>query len=311
MTIAARVASIGECMIELRQSGPAEMAFGFGGDTLNMAVYLARLGGPRLSVHYVTALGDDAFSASMLQSWEAEGIRTDCVLRLPDRLPGLYVIHTDEQGERSFSYWRSAAAARDMLRAAGSERIAGALPGFDVVFLSGISLSILDCGQRQRLLELLGDVRRRGGRVVFDSNYRKRGWTDASEAARLFEQVVRLCDIVLPSLDDEQALFADADAQACARRIRQLGPSEVVVKMGKEGSLISAGEIVTDVAAEEIPKVVDTTAAGDSFNAGYLAGRLLGRDPVAAAKLGARLAAIVVQHPGAIVPVSSMAGLSV
>jgi 2-dehydro-3-deoxygluconokinase len=122
----------------------------------------------------------------------------------------------------------------------------------------------------------------------------------------LFERVLGLCDIALPTLEDEQALFGDADAESCASRIRSLGPGEIVVKMGQAGSFVSSGGIATGVAAEEVETVVDTTAAGDSFNAGYLAARLLGRDPLEAARCGSRLAAVVVQYPGAIIPSDAM-----
>src|SRR5262245_6931327 len=101
-----RVASIGECMIELSEHPDWRITRAFGGDTLNTSVYLARLGVP---VDYLTALGDDAWSEEMLAAWRAEGIGTDAVVRLQGRMPGLYIIQTDPRGERRFSYWRDRA----------------------------------------------------------------------------------------------------------------------------------------------------------------------------------------------------------
>jgi len=86
-----RVACIGECMIELSEHADGSLTRSYGGDTLNTALYMARLGTP---VDYVTALGDDGWSDEMLAAWKAEGIGTAKVLRLPGRLPGLYVIQT-------------------------------------------------------------------------------------------------------------------------------------------------------------------------------------------------------------------------
>src|SRR3712207_2573497 len=99
----AKVAAIGECMVELTVLGADTLRLGFGGDTLNTSVYLARLG---IAVDYVTALGDDSYSARMVAQWREEGIGIDLVLRLPGRLPGLYLIETDASGERRFLYWR-------------------------------------------------------------------------------------------------------------------------------------------------------------------------------------------------------------
>ncbi len=136
--MAIRVASIGECMIELRHRSPVELDLAYGGDTLNTAVYLARLARERgVAVDYVTALGDDAYSDGMLALWQAERVGTGLVARLPGRLPGLYTIRVDERGERSFTYWRSNSAARDMLKDGRAERLGEALAGYDLLYLSG------------------------------------------------------------------------------------------------------------------------------------------------------------------------------
>ncbi len=110
------IACIGECMIELTQGTGNQLTRGFGGDTLNTAVYLARLG---MSVDYVTALGDDPFSDEMIAAWQVEGIGTGRVLRIAGKMPGLYAIRTNTAGERSFYYWRDSSAARGSARSAG------------------------------------------------------------------------------------------------------------------------------------------------------------------------------------------------
>src|SRR5690606_38163804 len=111
------VVSIGECMVESRDR-PDRLSRAFGGDTLNTAVYLARLGGP---VGYLTSLGVDPYSAEMLAAWQAEGVICDDVAILPGKLPGLYAIRVDGGGERSFFYWRGAAAAREMMKDAAGD----------------------------------------------------------------------------------------------------------------------------------------------------------------------------------------------
>jgi 2-dehydro-3-deoxygluconokinase len=308
----AKVASIGECMIELRHRGERDLELGFGGDTLNFAVYLARLTrGRDVAVDYVTALGDDPYSDAMLATWQAEGIGCELVARLPGRLPGLHTIRTDEHGERSFTYWRSASAARDVLRGAHGARIVERLAGHDLLYLSGITLSILDAAQRERLMALADAIRARGGRVVFDSNFRPAGWPDRDEARAIFDEMLRRVDIALPTLDDDQALFGVQDAAGCARRLHGLGVAEVAVKLGRAGCFLSSGGRSVEVPAEPVARVVDSTAAGDSFNAGYLAARLAGAEPEAAARLGNRLAARVIAHPGAIIPADATSDIRV
>lgn len=304
-----RIATIGECMIELRHTGAGTLALGFGGDTLNTAVYLARLGRDAgIHVDYVTALGDDSYSSDMVNAWRDEGVGIDLVTRLPGRLPGLYIIRTDARGERSFTYFRSAAAARDLLRDGRDVRLAGQLRGYSCLYLSGVTLSILDDPQRRGLMGLLDRLRGGGTRIVFDSNYRPAGWPRIDDARKWMEEAQRRCDIALPTLDDEQRLFGDADDEACLKRLRESGVGEIVLKLGGHGSIVwsAQSQSATRVAPTKVTDIVDTTAAGDSFNAGYLYGRLIGRDPVAAAGIGNGLAAVKIQHPGAIIPRSAM-----
>ncbi|MCK6449582.1 MAG: sugar kinase [Alphaproteobacteria bacterium] len=298
-----KVASIGECMIELSPRPGGLFALGFGGDTLNTAVYLARLG---VAVDYLTALGDDRFSDRMVAAWRAEGVGVARVRRVAGRLPGLYLIETDDRGERFFSYWRERAPARELFQGDAVAELAGAIAGYDLAYLSGISLSLYGADGRTALFAALDAQRARGGRVAFDSNYRPRNWRDAAEARDAMQVLLGRADIALVSFDDERALWGDGSPAACARRIQKLGPGEVVVKNAGETALVVADGTSLSVAPEPGPPPVDTTAAGDSFNAAYLAARVNGAAPADAVRAGHRLAAAVIRHPGAIIARQAM-----
>jgi 2-dehydro-3-deoxygluconokinase len=295
-----RVACIGECMIELREAADGSLSRGYGGDTLNTALYLARLGA---SVDYVTALGDDAWSDEMVAGWRAEGVGTGLVVRLQGRLPGLYLIQTDAKGERRFSYWRDSAAARDLFALPQTAALAEALAGYDMLYFSGITLSLYGEAGRQRLFDVLDRARRRGGSVVFDTNFRPRGWPDREVAKAAYRAAIERADIVLASTEDLELL---AGAEAVADTRAQAASAELVLKLAKPSCRVIAAGLDQLVAAEPVDKVVDTTAAGDSFAAAYLAARLAGADPPAAARAGHRLAGTVVRYPGAIIPRAAM-----
>jgi 2-dehydro-3-deoxygluconokinase len=298
-----RLACIGECMIELSQldldAGSARI--GFAGDTLNTATYLARLGVP---VSYVTNLGVDAFSVKMLEGFAAEGIGCGLVGRHETRLPGLYSIEIDGRGERSFRYWREASAARTLFQGVGATL--DDLAGFGGIYLSGITLAILPADVRATLIGRLGEMRARGVMVVFDSNYRPRLWPDEDTARAAFEAMWRVTTLGLPSLDDEEKLYPGLGAARVLDRISALGVEEIALKNGALGPVLRVeGEDLTlQFAAAE--RVVDTTGAGDSFNAGYLAARVAGAAPAEAAAAGHRLARVVIGYPGAIVPKEAM-----
>lgn len=307
----ASIALIGECMIEIQQHANGTMVQGFAGDTLNTAVYLARLireHGHR--VQYVTALGDsDSFSQAMLQQWQAEGIGCDYVRRLPGKLPGLYNIDVDANGERSFTYWRGESAARQLLEGDAFDPQLESLLSFDYLYLSGISLAILPDASRHKLLAWLVRARAHGARVCFDNNYRPRLWRDAAQARHWYEQVLRITDIALLTYEDECMLWGDSNVEQVFARCRDLAIGEVVLKRGHEPCLVETSAGRQSIAAIAVAPhlVVDTTAAGDSFSAGYLAARLQGGcTPADCATLGHRIASTVIQYRGGLIPRDAM-----
>lgn len=304
-----KIAVIGECMIELSQKG-AEVSRGFGGDTLNTSVYIARqVPEEELEVHYVTALGEDSFSQQMLDVWHDEHVRTDLTQRLEHRLPGLYYIETDASGERTFYYWRNEAAARFWLESEQAEAICAELAQFDYLYLSGISLAILNSASREKLMALLEKARANGCRVIFDNNYRPRLWASKEETQKVYQQMLSHTDIAFLTLDDEDLLWGEKPAEEVIARTQAAGVQEVVIKRGAESCLVAIqGEATLEVPAVKLPKekVVDTTAAGDSFSAGYLSVRLTGGSAEEAAKRGHLTASTVIQYRGAIIPKSAM-----
>jgi len=300
-----KIAVIGECMIELSQKG-SSLNRGFGGDTLNTSVYIARqVPADALEVQYVTALGTDSFSDEMLSAWQQEGVKTDLTQRLDNKLPGLYVIETDESGERTFYYWRNDAAARYWLDSPKSAEICQQLAEFDYIYLSGISLAILNDESRERLMTLLQACRSRGGKVIFDNNYRPRLWASKEQTQAAYNALLSCTDIAFLTLDDEDMLWGTKPYDEVIARTHVLGVSEVVIKRGAESCIVSASDgKLYDVPAVKLPKekVIDTTAAGDSFSAGYLAVRLNGGSPEEAAIRGHKTASTVIQYRGAIIP---------
>jgi len=307
-----QVALVGECMLELQGEALGTLTQGYGGDTFNTAVYLARCGAAAgIGCHYATALGDDGLSARLLQRWAADGLALDLVLRIPGRMPGQYLIELDERGERSFSYWREHSAAKAYFDGAASTPLEQGLERWDALYLSGISLAILPPAGRERLFALMQALRERGAAVVFDNNYRARLWPDAAEARAAFERAFALASIALVTADDHQALYGLPGTLAAVAAAQVLPTAELVIKRGAAATLVRAGRGAPwqEAATEPVARVVDTTAAGDSFAAGYLCRRLLGATALEAARFGNRLAARVIQHRGALIPVSAMADL--
>jgi 2-dehydro-3-deoxygluconokinase len=297
-----RVACIGECMIELSPTGERTLQLAYAGDVCNVAVALARLArGSEHVVQFVTRLGDERHSDAMLAEWRAEGIDTALVDRLAARVPGLYLIELDERGERSFSYYRSESPARELLASDDhAATLRAGLEGTAWIFLSAVTLSLLTASAHDRLLALLDHLCAHGARVALDTNYRPRGWPDPDTARRRIADALARCDLALPTLDDERALFGDRDLHACLDRLHGLGVPEVAVKLGPEGACVAWEGESQHVPGVPDVEIVDSTGAGDAFDAAYLHARLIGQDPPAAAAAGNALAAATLGHRGAI-----------
>ncbi len=297
------IALLGECMIELNGQPFGDMRQTYGGDSLNTATYLARVAAPEaVRVHYLTALGDDPLSRGMRARWQADGIDTRYVLTDPTRQPGLYLIQLDAAGERTFLYWRNQSAVRYLLQHPDWPQVDAALAGFDAIYLSGISLAILPPADRARLIDRLATCAAQGAQILFDGNYRPALWQDRDETRVTYANLLPHVHLALMTDDDERALWADADADATIARLQAAGVAKIVVKQGAAGALYAAGDERISIAGERVARVIDTTSAGDAFNAGYLARYLQGAEPEACCRAGNHLAATVIQHKGAIIP---------
>src|SRR4029079_16508926 len=273
-----KVACIGECMIELKQAEPGLLSRGYGGDTLNTAVYLARLG---VGVDYITALGDDFLSDEMIAGWAAERVGTERVARVPGKLPGLYIIQTADKGERRFLYLSDSAAARSLMDLPQTPEILDALADYDVVYLSAITLSLYGADGRARLFGALRRAREKGARFAFDTNFRARGWPDLDVARAVFQEAFATADIVLASTEDLLPLYPAITSEALLARVPG---AEVVLKLSEPASILRLEGSPYPIKAKPVETpVVDTTAAGDSFAAAYVAARLVGADPLEAA----------------------------
>ncbi len=295
-----RAVCVGEVLIELKRGGDGRFALSCGGDTFNTAVYLARAG---IETAFASAIGDDPYSDSMLALAAAEGIATNLVLRVPGRLPALCLGESGPGGERNACYWREGAPVHELFELPDWMRLAAGLVGAKLIYFSGITLSLLSTNGIGRFLAVLEVARRQGTKVAFDGNFRPRGWKgDLPRTRTVFIETLKRVDVALPTFDDEAVLWGDPSPEATVARLQAFGIGEIVVKNGPNSALVATAGARDFVPVPEVLVPVDTTAAGDGFNAGYLAARLSGSEPLQAAAAAHHLAGHVIRHAGALVP---------
>ncbi len=296
--MASKFLAIGECMVEMAPTGEGTFSMGFAGDTLNTAWYVRKSLPQDWTVGYYTAVGRDQVSEQMTGFLTEAGIETTKIRQLNDRTVGLYMIQLKD-GERSFAYWRSQAAARCL--ADDPAALAAAVSGADLIYFSGITLAILPAEGRREFFSALKTARQKGAKTAFDPNLRPRLWEDEETMRRVVTEAAGLCDFVMPSFEDEEAYFGDVTPAESADRYLAAGAQMVVVKNGPQEVIVATAVERTAFSPKPVSNVVDTTAAGDSFNAAFLAEYLISGNVSVSVTSGAGLAGTVIQHRGALV----------
>jgi 2-dehydro-3-deoxygluconokinase len=298
-----RVICVGEPLIELNRGADGRFTLACGGDTFNTAIYLARAG---VDVAFASAVGDDPYSDGILALAAAEGVSSNLVLRIPGRLTSLCL--AENSGERRVRTWGEGAPAHELFELPEWLRIAESLTAAKLIYFTGITLSLYSNVGLGRFLAVLEVARQQGAKVAFDGNFRPRGWKgDLARTRTVFVETLKRVDIALPTFDDEAVLWGDPSPEATVARLQAFGIGEIVVKNGPNSALVATAGAMEFVPVPEVVVPVDATAAGDGFNAGYLAARLAGESPPQAAGAAHRLAGNVIRHPGALVPRAQVA----
>jgi 2-dehydro-3-deoxygluconokinase len=284
-----QIVSVGEVMIELIRAPDGRFDLGYAGDTFQTAIFLSRCGA---KVALATALGNDRYSEQALATASAEGVATNLVLRINDRIPGVSLVESDGRSGHHCEVWRETSPARQLFELPGWDRIAEQLVTAKLVYFSGVTLSLYSNVGLGRMLAALEFGRERGAQVAFDSNWRYASWRGDDQRARaVFSEALKRSDIALPSFEDEARLWGDSSPQATIERLLTFGLREIVVKNGARPALVHADGKTVEVPVPEELAVTDSRSAGSAFNAGYLAARLRKEDPETAAITGHRLAA--------------------
>jgi 2-dehydro-3-deoxygluconokinase len=295
-----RVICIGEAQIQLTRGSDGNFIPACTGDAFNTAVYLARAG---LGAAFASAVGDDTYSESIIALAAAEGVDTSLILRVRGRLPALCLVERGRSGERIARVWADGAPARELFELSEWMRIAQSLISARLIYFSGITLSLYSNDGLGRLFAALEVARAQGAKIAFDGNFRPAGWKgNLARTRTVFMEALKRVDIALPAFDDEAVLWGDPSPESTVARLQAFGIGEIVVKNGPNSALVAASGALDFVPVPEVLTPVDPIAAGDGFNAGYLAARLAGETPAQAASAAHRLAGDVLRHPGALAP---------
>jgi 2-dehydro-3-deoxygluconokinase len=296
---------IGEAMLELVNIDKKTLAKSFAGDVYNTSVYLKRAYSD-VSASLVSAIGTDALSEEFKQVVLSENIEIKMLAQSPDSHMGTYMVVTDEHGERSFIYWRSQSAARQMMSNLSESQKQSAFltptGTTKTVFFSGITLAILLPDEREKFWEFITSLKATGAQIIFDPNYRERLWESKECAKQQMEIAFQLSDWLMPGLEDFTGLYGLTSIDQCIDFCAQYGFEELVLKQGAESVHVINTHGHEEIAITPSENVVDTTSAGDAFNGIYIGARLAGDSVAESVRVANYAACQVIATPGAIMP---------
>jgi len=296
MNASPAIVSIGEPLIEFHRPKDGDgrtWLQGFGGDSQNVAIAVARQGA---AAGYLTSVGQDWMGDAFLDLWKAESVDASKVGRHPTAPTGVNFVTHGPAGHK-FDYLRKNSAASLMTPAdLPKDYIAGAR----FLHVSAIGQAISETA-RAACDEAIATARAAGVKVSYDTNLRLRLW-DLETARTKIHATIPLCDVALPSLDDSRQLTGLSTADEIADFYLGLGTPLVALKMGSEGALLALPGRRIRIPPHRVD-AVDATGAGDTFDGSFLARLLEGDDPETAASYANVAAALSTLGYGAVTPI--------
>ena len=287
------VLCLGEPLLEfnqIKEGNKKTYSSGYGGDTSNTAISIARQG---MSVGFISKVGKDQFGWELLELWKREKVDYSHVSIHPEAPTGIYFVTHDVDGHH-FTYYRSGSAACQMTPLD--------LPKDDlsqtrILHLSAITqaISVSSC---ETAFAAIFQARKNGVKVSYDTNLRLKLWS-LDRARDVINRTVPMCDVIMPSLEEATSLTGLVDPEEITDYFFELGAKLVVLKQGSHGARVSDGKENLNIPGHKV-KAIDATGAGDTFDGAFLSEWIRKDDPFSAAEYANAAAALSTTNYGAV-----------
>jgi len=262
-----------------------------GGAVANILVAASRLG---LRTGFLGCVGDDEFGTFILRDFEREGVDISHVKRVKGIATGIAFYSIDEKGERHYIFYRfpGYSEPETMLRLEDikDEYIAQSR-------MIHFSEAMLRRSQtRETVLKILQIAKQNGVLVSYDPNVREAFWSNKEEFLEIQRRVLSFTDTFLSTLKEATLIAGGRSTEETVNKALALGPSTVVIRE-KSRYCVATPNRNFRVTIFRV-KAVDTSGAGDAFDAGFLTGLIKGWSIDKAVLLGSAAAALKVMKVG-------------
>lgn len=273
--LAPRLPVIGETILG------EDFRIGPGGKGSNQSIAAARAGG---DVAFITRVGRDTFGELARKTWAVDGVDTSAVIEDPDSPTGAaFIFVSTETGNNAIIVVSGAAG---KLSPANARAAAGTISAAKV-FMTQFEQPL------DTAMEALRFAQAAGVTTILNP----------APALQVDDAIYALCDYVTPNETEAAGLtglpVTDADeALVAAKELVRRGARNALITLGEKGALLHGAEGTHLVPSFNVPKVVDTTGAGDAFGGGFAVALAEGRSPPEAVRFGCATAALSVQKAG-------------
>ena len=287
------VLCLGEPLLEfnqIKEGNKKTYSSGYGGDTSNTAISIARQG---MSVGFISKVGKDQFGCELLELWKREKVNYSHVSIHPEAPTGIYFVTHDADGHH-FTYYRSGSAACQITP---FDVPKDELSQTRVLHLSAITqaISVSSC---ETAFAAIHQARKNGVKVSYDTNLRLKLWS-LDRARDVINRTVPMCEVILPSLEEATSLTGLIDKEEITDYYLELGAKLVVLKQGSHGARVSDGKDNLNIPGHKV-KAIDATGAGDTFDGVFLSEWIRSDDPFSAAEFANAAAALSTTNYGAV-----------
>ena len=294
-----KICAIGECMMELTNAKHALYSQSIAGDTLNFTSYLDK---KIFNTSYFTAVGTSDVSKRVISFLQKQKIKTNLVSRISSHEIGLYLIENSKVGEKIFYYWRDNSAAKFFFNNQNIKQYQNQLKKFQYVYFSGITLSLFDNNNFHKFLSLIEFLKKKQIKIIFDFNIRIKRWSK-KKLFSYFSKILPFVDILFASGEDLNFFKSDASLKTFKNLIQKYNIEHGIYRNNARLNYSFYKDKRYFIKNKIKNKVIDTSGAGDGYNAVYISKFIKFNDPQKALHAASEIGAKIIMKKGAIVNV--------
>lgn len=294
-----KICSVGECMMEFSNLEKNSYNQSIAGDTLNFSSYLDK---NIFNSFYLTAIGSSDISSSVLNFLKQRKINVNLVKRISTHEIGLYLIKNNNSGEKKFYYWRDNSAAKFFFNNKNIKYYYNKLKFFNYLYFTGITLSLFNKTRRSQFVKLITFLKKRKIQIIFDLNIRISRW-DKKELDIALSQILSKIDILFASGEDLSVWKGDKSLKMFKKILEKYKISHGIYRKNAQFNYSFLNNKKYLIKNKVLRNVIDTSGAGDGYNAAYISNFANHRNPQYALENASKIGAKIVMKKGAIVNV--------